>query len=159
MQKLSRLIYILPIVLAGLLGDQLTKIIAKKYLESGSNLSFLFNTVQFQYIENHGGFLGYLNIIPESFRFYLLTIGVGLLLVVSTYLLVISNNISSSQVLLISCIVAGGMGNLLDRLINNGGVIDFVSIGIGSFRTGIFNFADVLILFCSFALGLSLTRD
>jgi len=32
-------------------------------------------------------------------------------------------------------------------------VIDFINIGLGGFRTGIFNLADVYILAASFALG------
>ena len=40
----------------------------------------------------------------------------------------------------------GGVSNLIDRLINNGRVVDFVSIGIGPLRTGIFNVADVYIM-------------
>jgi signal peptidase II len=38
------------------------------------------------------------------------------------------------------------MGNLIDRIINDGAVTDFVRLGIGSFRTGIFNLADVAIV-------------
>jgi signal peptidase II len=50
-------------------------------------------------------------------------------------------------------VVGGGMSNLLDRLLHDGGVTDFLSIGIGNFRTGIFNLADVYILIGSFVLG------
>jgi signal peptidase II len=45
------------------------------------------------------------------------------------------------------------MSNLVDRLLFEGGVIDFLSIGIGGFRTGIFNLADVYILVGSFVIG------
>ncbi|MEO7134422.1 MAG: signal peptidase II [Vicinamibacterales bacterium] len=41
--------------------------------------------------------------------------------------------------------VAGGLSNLIDR-IAMGSVIDFINVGIGSFRTGIFNIADVAIM-------------
>lgn len=44
-----------------------------------------------------------------------------------------------------SLVLAGGLGNLLDRLIYDGRVIDFMNLGIGSLRTGIFNVADVCI--------------
>ena len=36
-------------------------------------------------------------------------------------------------------------GNLLDRFFNGGAVVDFVSIGFGGLRTGIFNVADLAI--------------
>ena len=44
-----------------------------------------------------------------------------------------------------SLIFAGGASNLADRLLYDGYVVDFINIGIGSFRTGIFNIADVAI--------------
>jgi signal peptidase II len=42
-------------------------------------------------------------------------------------------------------ILAGGLGNLIDRVTNHGQVTDFLNLGIGSLRTGIFNVADVAI--------------
>jgi signal peptidase II len=40
----------------------------------------------------------------------------------------------------------GGLSNWLDRLVHDGIVIDFVSIGIGRVRTGIFNVADLAVV-------------
>ena len=42
-------------------------------------------------------------------------------------------------------VVAGGISNLVDR-IAMGSVIDFLNVGVGPFRTGIFNVADVAIV-------------
>lgn len=44
-----------------------------------------------------------------------------------------------------SLVLSGGLGNLLGRIMNGGRVIDFMNLGIGSLRTGIFNVADVYI--------------
>lgn len=44
-----------------------------------------------------------------------------------------------------SLVLSGGLGNLVDRIRNDGRVINFMNIGIGSLRTGIFNVADVCI--------------
>jgi len=44
-----------------------------------------------------------------------------------------------------SLFLAGGLGNWIDRLLNEGRVIDFVSLGVGALHTGIFNVADVAI--------------
>lgn len=46
----------------------------------------------------------------------------------------------------VALVAAGGTGNLLDRLMNKGLVTDFLNVGIGSLRTGIFNVADMAIL-------------
>ena len=39
-----------------------------------------------------------------------------------------------------------GSGNLIDRILHDGTVVDFLNFGIGSLRTGIFNVADVAIM-------------
>jgi len=46
----------------------------------------------------------------------------------------------------LSLIVAGGLGNLMDRLLHHGAVIDFMNIDLGGLRTGVFNIADVAIV-------------
>jgi signal peptidase II len=45
----------------------------------------------------------------------------------------------------VALFVAGGASNLVDR-IAHGVVIDFMNVGIGPLRTGIFNVADVAIM-------------
>jgi signal peptidase II len=41
--------------------------------------------------------------------------------------------------------VAGGVSNLVDRALH-GAVVDFLNVGIGPLRTGIFNVADMAIM-------------
>jgi signal peptidase II len=45
----------------------------------------------------------------------------------------------------IALLLAGGVSNWIDRALH-GSVVDFLNIGIGWLRTGIFNFADVAIM-------------
>ena len=42
--------------------------------------------------------------------------------------------------------ISGGIGNLIDRAFNHGGVVDFMYMGFGSVHTGIFNVADIFIM-------------
>jgi len=49
-------------------------------------------------------------------------------------------------------VLAGGVGNQLDRVLQAGLVTDSINLGVGPLRTGIFNVADVAIA-CS-AIGL-----
>ena len=46
----------------------------------------------------------------------------------------------------IALVVGGGLSNLIDRLLNEGRVVDFMQLGIGPLRTGVFNVADVAIM-------------
>ena len=41
--------------------------------------------------------------------------------------------------------LSGGIGNLWDRIVHDGRVIDFMNVGLGGLRTGIFNVADLCI--------------
>jgi signal peptidase II len=50
-------------------------------------------------------------------------------------------------------VTGGGLSNLLDRILHHGGVTDFVILGSGGLRTGIFNLADVAIFLGSVLFG------
>ena len=50
------------------------------------------------------------------------------------------------QTIVSALIIGGGIGNLIDRLIHDGSVTDFMNIGIGRVRTGIFNAADIFLI-------------
>jgi signal peptidase II len=52
----------------------------------------------------------------------------------------------------LTLIFSGGISNLYDRVLNNGTVIDFLNVGIGSLRTGIFNVADMTNMLSIFLL-------
>jgi len=88
--------------------------------------------------------LGIGSSFPENIRFLIFVLFVGILLVAAiTYALV--KPLHNITVLAISLVVGGGISNLIDRLIHNGSVIDFLLIKIGSLESGIFNVADIAI--------------
>jgi signal peptidase II len=45
----------------------------------------------------------------------------------------------------VSLLLAGGTSNWIDRVIR-GSVVDFLNVGVGSLRTGVFNVADMAIM-------------
>jgi len=53
--------------------------------------------------------------------------------------------LSASALVGAGLFVAGGTSNLIDRVLH-GSVIDFMNVGIGSVRTGIFNVADMALM-------------
>lgn len=148
----------LPFMLAVTL-DQVSKGYARKALAGAPPSDLVGGLVRFEYVENTGGFLGYFLAIPEPARSILLTAGVGALLLIFSIILIRYKHITPDRLLASTLIIAGGTGNLIDRLLNNGGVIDFIAIQLGPFRTGIFNFADVCILGGGFYLGYVLARS
>jgi len=58
----------------------------------------------------------------------------------------------TSELVAYGLILGGGFGNWLDRLLNNGAVIDYALIQAGPLRTAIFNLADSCILVGFFVL-------
>jgi signal peptidase II len=145
----QRNIYIPILILLVTIGtDQYTKFLAGEIFETYNEISLLNNLLKFSFIENHGGFLGIVSNLPENIRFFLLNICVSFLLLGCLVYLFCSHQRTARYDMPLVFVVGGGMSNLLD-----GGVTDFLSIGIGNFRTGIFNLADVYILIGSFVLG------
>jgi signal peptidase II len=84
--------------------------------------------------------------LPIQWRVVLFVIFVGVVLTAVAVYIIKADDLSSAQLVGLLLFAAGGMGNLIDRLINHGAGIDFMNIGIGSVRTGIFNFADIFIM-------------
>ena len=127
--------------------DQLSKLAAYQLLELGQSSSYLYDFFRIGLIFNHGVFLGLGNDMPEALRFIIFTLSVPVLLIVFTVYVFRSNEFVGASFIAISAVIAGGFSNVLDRLYNNGGVIDFLNVGIGGLRTGIFNIADMAVLF------------
>ncbi len=140
--RLPRVIATLLVLLA---VDQLTKWIAVETLRGRPRMTFFFDTFRLVYAENTGVFLGLGQNLPEIVRFGFFTVAVGAVLVVMLFQTVRAPPSDNWIVIALTLIVAGGFGNLIDRLIHDGVVIDFMNMGIGGLRTGIFNVADMCI--------------
>lgn len=126
--------------------DQATKAVAKEYLPRNDVLSFAGDTFRLQYAENKGAFLSIGSSLPEKVRGLLFTVGIGAIVFgILGYLLFVSA-LPHATTIALSLVASGGLSNLIDRIAYGGYVIDFINIGLGSLRTGIFNIADVAIM-------------
>ncbi|MFV0437724.1 MAG: signal peptidase II [Desulfopila sp.] len=138
--------------------DQYSKYLAWKFLFGQVSVALFWGTIQLECVINFHGFLGFLAQVPSGTRYLLLTFGVGFLLCMLCLLLLL-DRLTFPQRLAITLLLAGGVSNLADRLLHDGGVIDFFRIGVGQVSSGIFNFADISILVGAFALGCSLAHS
>jgi len=125
--------------------DQATKVIATRVLASGP-IEFFGGLVQFRLVHNTGAFLSLGEHLPEWVRDLLFQGLVPLLLAIAMIVLIRSMAPTRAAIVGASLILGGGLGNLIDRVLHEGGVVDFVSIGFSGLRTGIFNVADVAII-------------
>ena len=135
------------VVLCSCIGcDQWTKSLATEHLRQAPAMSFLGDTLRIQYAENPGAFLGAGSQLPPTTRFTILVVINGLFLALIASLVFFKRPAGRWQHLAVVLLLAGGIGNLIDRLFHNGLVIDFLNVGIGPLRTGIFNVADMAIM-------------
>ena len=111
------------------------------------SIIYLNGLFQFVYAENPGAFLGLGGDWSRELRFVifalLVVLGLGAML---WYLL--KKETSKLNLIAYSLILAGGFGNLWDRVFHDKGhVVDFMLIEVkGPLRTGVFNVADMAIV-------------
>ena len=132
------------LALAAVIGcDRATKSLAVATLADGERRSFLADTVRLQYVENRGAFLGLGRDLGERPALLAAPRRHGALLLLAAALTLRSPSRSVVEALAWALLIGGGLSNLADRALRQGSVVDFLNVGLGPFRTGIFNVADV----------------
>lgn len=147
MNKLYRLALILLVVGCCVGLDQAAKVVARRTLAASAPVSLLGGLVVFEYAENTGAFMSLGARLPAQARMVLWIGVVGVMMLVGLVYIARTDELDLPQTLVLACVIGGGIGNLIDRILNNGAVIDYVSVGIGRLRTGILNIADLFVTF------------
>jgi len=131
--------------------DHLTKWLAIEYLKPHPPYLFFNDLARLQYAENSGAFLGMGSDLSPHLRLIIFSVLVGVVLIYFTYNLwrELKDHYHPRLHIAQTAIVSGGFANLVDRIFREShAVVDFMNVGIGPhFRTGIFNIADMAILF------------
>ena len=124
--------------------DRVTKQAATIMLAGEPARSYLGDTVRLAYAQNTGGFLSLGADWPSPVRTGVFTVGTCILLL---WLLAAASRRRWSPVAMlgITLFAAGASSNWIDRVLH-GSVVDFLNVGIGPLRTGIFNVADVALM-------------
>ena len=123
--------------------DQLTKALFKHLLAPGEVVSLFAGSLLVLPTYNHGAFLSLGAEMSDATRNIVFIYGVLAILAGLFGWLLRSSRLGRVEVIAIGCILGGGLSNLLDRCVYDGRVFDFLNMGIGHLRTGIFNVADV----------------
>jgi signal peptidase II len=138
-------------LLATLVGcDQASKAYATQNLQHTSQqpITFCGNVFQIHYALNPGAFLSLFANLDPSVRFWLLTVLNGVILAGLGVFLFVRRDVDRLTFWALALVLAGGVGNLIDRAVLGGHVIDFMVVdfsatGIAWLRTGVFNVADM----------------
>jgi signal peptidase II len=127
--------------------DQVTKFWAVKSLMGQDPIIYFNGLFQFVYAENPGAFLGLGGAWTRETRFVIFALVVFFGLGGMLWYLIKKENLKIN-LYAYTFILAGGFGNLWDRVFHEDGhVIDFMLMEVwGPLRTGVFNIADMFIV-------------
>jgi signal peptidase II len=142
---------VLAIAAAVISADLVVKALIERAFSDRPTLHLLGDTVRVGFVLNTGVFLSLGSALSPTVRFWLFVVGVGGVLAMLLALTLRDPRFRKPEVVAVAAIVGGGIGNLIDR-VQLGAVRDFLNVGIGPLRTGIFNVADMAITFGGIAL-------
>jgi signal peptidase II len=143
MQSRSNALLFWPVLAVVGLVDVLTKAIAvHELVPQRIPHPLLGNLVRFTLVYNPGAAFG-LHVGPQSRWIFTALTMVALAILGRLYLA--TSRGDYPRVLALALVCAGAVGNLLDRLRSDLGVVDFIDVGFGDSRWPTFNVADMAV--------------
>ena len=132
--------------------DQISKLLVVNLLTKTDSITIIKNFFYLTYINNDGAAFS----ILVGKRIFLILIAVLVIVMLISYIK--KNNIQNKlELVSISLIIGGSLGNLMDRVVR-GYVIDFLDFKIFNYNFPIFNLADTFIVIGVFLLLLKEIR-
>lgn len=125
----------LPLIAIGIvLIDQASKYLIATSLELGEKIYIIGNWMKITYVQNRG----------VAFSMFsgnqLITIILTSILLILCLAFILKENENKALLVVLTCIFAGGVGNLIDRIFK-GYVVDMISCG----NFAVFNVADIFV--------------
>ena len=155
MKKSYLIFFITAIVLVAL--DQLTKSLVASNLQLHDAIPVVNGFLNIVHVRNPGAAFGFLAKAPSWFRSaFFIAVTVGAILLILYYLKQTGTS-EKIQVVALSFIFAGAVGNLIDR-IRFGEVIDFIDVYVSTHHWPAFNVADSAISVGAVLLIISLLK-
>lgn len=121
--------------------DQTTKKVARAELKNKPGVEVA-GVVNFHYVENEDGMLGLGNKLSPQIKVIIFIVIVSVFLILLLLHLLLRRDESFSQRFALLLILCGGIGNLIDRIFNNGSVVDFIRLKPPLLNNAVFNVAD-----------------
>ncbi|MBY0492557.1 MAG: signal peptidase II [Gemmatimonadaceae bacterium] len=152
-----KVIVALPVVLGIVILDLITKAVAVAVLAPSGMPNPVFGEwFRFALVYNPGAAFGLHLGQYSRWIFMALTAGA---LVILWRLYREAEDTDFRRVLAVSLVAAGAIGNVIDRIRSDLGVVDFIDVGIGANRWPTFNVADIAVTTGAFLLAWVLWGD
>lgn len=139
--------YLLLMCITGLFVslDQLTKLYVHTQFQLHESVPVIQNIFNITYVRNFGAAFGLLSQMPAFFRDYFFLMIPPVACATILYIMKNVENSDTGQIVALSAIFAGALGNYLDRL-QFRYVIDFLDFHYGSMSWPAFNVSDMAIV-------------
>ena len=141
------MLYALAVICAVifLIADQLSKLYILNHFALGQSEPFIKGVIDFTFIYNKGGAWGLMN------GHTWLLLGMTIIIMIVCVALLIKNGFRNKLLFwAISLILSGGIGNMIDRILRSGRVVDFIHLHFMP-EFPVFNIAD-----CAVCIGAGL---
>ena len=136
--------------------DVATKLLIQRTFRLYQQVDVVGDYVRLTYIHNPGAAFG-IHLGEYSRIIFLILSVVALAALVAMYWATPARD--RVRLSSIALICAGAIGNLIDRIRSEAGVVDFLDVGIGDMRWPVFNVADIAVTTGAIFLALSLWRE
>ena len=151
-------VVLLAAVLGGvLLVDQVTKQAVQNSMHLYQQIDLIGDYVRLTFIHNKGAAFG-ITLGGDYSRYIFMALsGIALCALGAMYWFTPAAD--RVRLTAIALICGGAIGNLIDRLRSEQGVVDFMDVGVGTTRWPVFNVADVAVTAGAIILALSLWKE
>lgn len=145
--NLSRQVGVILLIVFNIAIDQISKVVVRNTIDPTERIKVIGDFFQMMNVENTGAFLGMGSDMNPSLKLIFLLIIPVVVLGYLVYYILTNKELDKLSVIALSCIAGGGIANVFDR-IAFGSVTDFFYLYLNdTFRTGIFNVADMSVSF------------
>jgi len=145
MKRFTKVLIALFVILCNISCDQVTKEQARDKIAENEVIHVVEDNFILTKVENTGAALSLGSNLSPGLKVVLLQILPLLVLFLMFGYIVKDQKLPPLNVIALSFIIGGGIGNIYDRILYNS-VTDFMNLELGPFHTGIFNMADVSVV-------------
>jgi signal peptidase II len=146
-----------PILIAVVAADVATKALAVNALEvQRVPREVVGEYLRFTLVYNPGAAFGLH--VGEHSRWVFLALTVGALIILGR-LFVSASEKDRARIVSLALVCGGAIGNLIDRIRHQRGVVDFLDVGVGDVRWPTFNIADMAVSIGAFMLAIVLWAE
>ena len=152
----TKAVLFMAVLFGVLLLDISTKLLVQKHFFLYQQMDIIGEYVRFTYIYNPGAAFG-IHLGENSRVIFLVLSLIALGALVAMYWFTpVTDRLRLASIALIC---GGAVGNLIDRIRSEQGVVDFIDVGVGTVRWPVFNIADIAVTTGAIILALSLWKE